>query len=311
MIWLNRFIAQILPFVPKSLVGLVARHYIAGETLAQALEKTQALNRSGFHATLDFLGEDPGKKEDCTRAVQVYEQILQAIHVNTLQAGISLKPSQMGLKLDKDFCRENIQHLVQAAEKHGIFVRIDMEDISLCQDTLDLFLGLHQQFSHVGIVIQAYLRRSLVDIDLMIAQGANIRLCKGAYAGEDRKTAYKNGDIVNASYVYLLEKLLSKGCFTGIATHDERLVFESLKLVDRLGLSKEAYEFQMLYGVEEELRHIILESGHRVRVYLPFGQDWFAYSVRRLKENPQVIGYVLDRGWQWIKELVTKAGPEK
>lgn len=307
MIWLNNLIALILPFVPRSLVKLFAKQYIAGETLEQALEKTTQLNQEGLGVTLDLLGEDPGDKFACTRALGVYEKAIEAIHTKGLNAGISLKPSHMGLKLDKAFCLANIRHLVEAAAQHQIFVRIDMEDASLCQDTMDLFLSLHDQYSNVGLVIQAYLRRSIEDINRLGDLRANIRLCKGAYYWEGRPVVYKYPDIIIESYIYLLEKLLSRGCFVGIATHDERLVFQSLTLIDRLGLSKEAYEFQMLFGVEEELRQILLKSGHPIRVYLPFGEEWFAYSLRRFRENPRMVGYILSNMGNFLKNRVKKS----
>ncbi|MCP3943603.1 MAG: proline dehydrogenase [Desulfobacteraceae bacterium] len=311
MIWLNSLIVLILPFIPKSLVKIVARQYIAGETLKDVVAKTKQLNRDGLQVTLDFLGEEPGSKVVCIRAIAEYEKLIEAIHTGDLKAGISLKPSQMGLKLDKDFCLTNIRHLLGLAEKHNIFIRIDMEDVSLCRETIDLFLILHGQFPNVGIVIQAYLRSSMDDINLLITRGANLRLCKGAYYWEDRKNVYKDPAIVNASYVYLLEKLLSKGCFAGIATHDEKLVFQSLGLIDRFGVSKKSYEFQMLFGVEEKLRQILLDSGHPVRVYLPFGKQWFAYSIRRLKENPKMLGYIWTHAGDLLKTIFNKNGPTK
>ncbi|MBU0972115.1 MAG: proline dehydrogenase family protein [Proteobacteria bacterium] len=306
MIWLNSLIALMLPYIPRSLVKIVARHYIAGETLEQAVIKTKQLNRQKIQVTLDLLGEDPVSKVHCTQAVRVYEKTIEAIHVNGLGSGISLKPSHMGLKLDKNFCLENIRHLAGLADKHQIFVRIDMEDASLCQETLDLFSSLNDQFSNVGIVVQAYLRRSIDDVNTLISQGANLRLCKGAYYWENRSTAYKDRRIVNESYVYLLEKLLSRGCFVGIATHDEQLIFHALRLIDKLDLTGGAYEFQMLYGVEEQLRKILVDSGHPVRVYLPFGKQWFAYSVRRLKENPKMVGYILANAVNLLKNCFKK-----
>jgi proline dehydrogenase len=307
MVWLNKLIALILPLFPRSLVKLFAKQYIAGETLEQALVKATQLNREGIGVTLDLLGEDPGDKSDCIQALGVYEKAIEAIHAKGLNAGISLKPSQMGLKLDKGFCLANIRHLLGIAAQYHIFVRIDMEDASMCQDTIDLFLPLHEKFSNVGLVIQAYLRRSIDDITLLAGQGANLRLCKGAYCWESRQVAYKDPDIIIESYIYLLEKLFSRGCFVGIATHDERLVFQSLALIDRLGLSKKTYEFQMLLGVEEQLRQILFESGHPIRVYLPFGKQWFAYSLRRFRENPRMVGYILGNMGNLLKTMVKKS----
>lgn len=304
MIWLNNLIAKLLPLFPVSLVGLVAKTYIAGETLEQAVALTRDLNSKDTRVTLDLLGEDPKNREECTRAVGVYQDIIQAIHSKKLGAGVSLKPSHMGLKLDPVFCLANIRSIVEQASAHDIFVRIDMEDDLLREATMDLFFSIQSEFDNVGIVTQAYLRQGIDDANALIQKKANIRLCKGAYYWENRNTVYKDGDIVNQSYTYLLEKYLSQGCFVGIATHDEKLVFQSLKLIDQLNLSLDQYEFQMLYGVEEELRQILVDRGHPVRVYLPFGKEWFAYSVRRLKENPKMVGYILANAGTILRGLV-------
>ncbi len=225
-----------------------------------------------------------------------------SIHKQKLDAGISLKPSQMGFNIDKKFCEDNIRNLIEVAQKFNIFVRIDMEDVSFVDDTIALFIKLNDTYENVGIVMQAYLRRAIADINHMIENGANIRLCKGAYYWESPKDVYKDGDTINQSYAYLLEKLLGNKCFTGIATHDEKLVFQSLRLIDKLKLGKDRYEFQMLYGVEEELRKIILAQGHPVRVYVPFGKEWFAYSVRRLKENPKMVSYIISNFFNILKK---------
>lgn len=296
MIWFRDLISGLLPLVPRKLVGVFARQYIAGETLSHAVDTIRELNNRKIRATLDFLGEDPKKRSDSLKAVETYKDVINAIHDNRLQSGISLKPSQMGLKLDRDFCFENISTLVREAADKEVFVRIDMEDVSLKADTISLFLELNKTYDNVGIVMQAYLRAGMDDINRMITHGANVRLCKGAYYWEDKQTVYKDMTVINSSYAYLLEKLLAAGCFTGIATHDEKLVFEALKIIDKTGLSTDRYEFQMLYGVTEDLRQMLLNMGHPVRVYVPFGRDWFAYSIRRLKENPRMIGYILENG---------------
>ena len=310
MIWFNRFIAWSLPVLPKSWVGLVARQYIAGEDLNAAVSVSRRLNAQGSSVTLDLLGEDPTSRDQCLRAVETYERILDGILSSSLDGGISVKPSHMGLKIDAGFCRGNIRQLLEKASAQGSFVRIDMEDASLCDATLDLFRDLASEFSNLGIVLQAYLRRSVDDINALMpkngGQSVNVRLCKGAYYWEKRSAVYKNPDVVNRSYVFLLEKLFSAGAFVGIATHDERLVFEALRLVDRMEIPEENYEFQMLYGVEDELRQILLDRGHRVRVYIPFGREWFAYSLRRLRENPQMVGHVMGNMGALVKSMVTK-----
>lgn len=290
---LNNLIANALPFFPKSFVKIFAKPYLAGETLDDAVEKIRELNHQNIAATLDLLGEDPKKRAECRAAVEMYKKAIDKIAEYRLNSGISLKPSHMGLKLDKTFCFDNIRELVSHAGMHQVFVRIDMEDTALKQDTIDLFLRVKKDFDNVGIVMQAYLRSAIPDVRRMIEEKANIRLCKGAYYWEDKKKVYKDMAIIHSSYVYLLEKLLSHQCFAGIATHDEKLVFEAIKIIDRLGLGKDAYEFQMLYGVEEGLRTIIRNQGHPIRVYVPFGKEWLAYSVRRLKENPKMISYVI------------------
>ncbi len=300
MIWFNNLIAGLLPLVPRSWVGIFARQYIAGETLSQAVRKIRELNDRKIEATLDLLGEDPKTRSDCLKAVDIYEKVIQAIKEHRLLCGISLKPSQMGLKIDNAFCFENIQTLVQVANEKNIFVRIDMEDVGLKQETISFFLKLKKEYDNVGIVMQAYMRSGIDDINRMIENNANIRLCKGAYYWEDENTVYKDMDIINSSYSYLLKKLLSTNCFTAIATHDEKLVFEAFKIIDTLDLPNDRYEFQILYGVSEKLRQSILDQGHKMRVYVPFGKDWFAYSKRRLKENPRMVSYIIENGLKKI-----------
>ncbi|MDZ7331050.1 MAG: proline dehydrogenase family protein [candidate division KSB1 bacterium] len=293
MIWFNNLIAKILPYFPKPFVGIFARQYIAGETLEDAVREVKNLNAQGICATIDLLGEEKKVKEDALKAVEVYLQVLNVIAQEKLDANISVKPTHMGLKLDKEFCYQNIKRLVEAAKQINNFVRIDMEDSSCTDDTIDIYLRLKQEYDNVGTVFQSYLRRLVGDLNRVIPHKANLRLCKGAYYWEKREVVYKDGEIVNDSFRYALEKLLSNGCYVGIATHDERLVWEGIKLVDKLHLKRDDYEFQMLLGVDPQLRRIIVDAGHRLRVYVPFGKEWFAYSIRRLRENPKMVNYIL------------------
>ena len=293
MIWFNNLIAKILPIVPKPIVGMFSRQYIAGETLDDAVPKVKALMEQGMCITMDLLGEEVKKKEDSLKAVETYLQILETINEEKLDGNISVKPTQMGLKLDKEFCYDNIKTLVEKAKEYNNFVRIDMEDSSCVDDTLEIFLRLKKKYSNVGTVIQSYLRRLPEDVNKLIANKANLRFFKGAYYWEPRDVVYKDGEIINQSFAYFLEKLLANKCYIGIATHDEKLVWEGIKLVDKLKLKPDQYEFQMLYGVDHELRRIIVNSGHRLRVYVPFGKEWFAYSIRRLKENPKMVNYIM------------------
>lgn len=303
MFWFNNLIAKILPYVPRSIVGLFSRQYIAGENLDDAVREVKNLNAQDIRATIDLLGEEKKAKEDALKAVEMYKQVLQVIAQEKLDANISVKPSHMGLKLDKEFCYNNLKTLVEAAKKIKNFVRIDMEDSSCVDDTIDIYLRLKKDYSNVGTVYQAYLRRVVDDVNKVVHLKANLRLCKGAYYWEKREVVYKDGEIVNDSFQYAMEKLLSNRCYVGIATHDEKLVWEGIKLVDKLKLKKDEYEFQMLFGVDPQLRRIIVDGGHRLRVYVPFGKEWFAYSIRRLKENPKMVEYIIKNTFRRIFRL--------
>ncbi len=292
MNWFNKLIALTLPFVPKPIVGFFSRHYIAGDTLDDAVTLVRELNEQKMMATIDVLGEEVKEKEQSRKAVELYKNVLEAIHNENLDANISVKPTHMGLKIDKEFCFQNIKELVSEAAKVNNFVRIDMEDASTTDDTIDIYLRLKKDFSNVGTVLQSYLRRTIADINHLIEHQSNLRYCKGIY-NEKREIAYKDKSIINDNFKYGLEKLLRNGCYVGIATHDEKLVWHALKLIDQLQLKPEQYEFQMLLGVDHELRRILVGGGHRLRVYVPFGTEWFGYSTRRLKENPAIAGHIL------------------
>jgi proline dehydrogenase len=243
-------------------------------------------------ATLDVLGESVTDRSLAEAAVRDYRAALSAIHAERLDSNISIKPTQFGLRLDFDLCYERLRSLVAQARADGTFVRIDMEDSQCTSATLDLYRRLRGDgFENVGVVLQAYMRRSLADVRAL-PERANVRLCKGIYI-EPPEVAYQERALVNKNFVRLLEELVERGAYVGIATHDEDLVWESERLVERRGLPGAAYEFQMLLGVAEPLRRIIRRNGHRLRVYVPFGPHWYAYSLRRLKENPRIAGYIL------------------
>jgi len=283
----NKIFVIILPLVPKIIIGFFSKKYIAGPTLDQAIERIKDLNKRGIMATIDILGEEIDQKADALQVVQEYKDVLAAIKKHQLDSNISVKPTHLGLKIDKMFCLENMRAIVKEAEKHQNFVRIDMEDHTCTSDTLEMYLSLKKEFENVGVVIQSYLRRTMDDIRVLVNHGANLRLCKGIYL-EPKSLAYKDPAIVNLNFNYALEKLLSHGCYVGIATHDEKLLWFALSLIDKLKLKKEAYEFQMLLGVTEDLRDLLVKEGHRMRIYVPYGEHWYAYSMRRLKENPHV-----------------------
>jgi proline dehydrogenase len=288
----NRLLVTTLPLVPKAIVGRVASRYVAGETLDDAVNAVRTLNSQGAMATIDVLGEEVHEREKAIQAVEEYIRVFEAISAQKLDSNVSIKPTMLGLKIDEGFCRDNIERLVATAREHGNFLRIDMEDHTTTDATLRIYRDLHARYGNVGVVLQAYMRRTLRDIDELPEQGANVRICKGIYV-EPRQIAWKGYDTVRANFVEALEKLIVRGVYPAIATHDEYLACRGVALVDKHGLARDRYEFQMLHGVDEELRRILISGGHRLRVYVPYGRDWHPYSIRRLRENPEVARHVL------------------
>jgi proline dehydrogenase len=287
----NRLLVTGLPAVPKPLVGRVASRYVAGEALADAVRVVRNLNQQGAMATIDVLGEEVKEREKALAAVEEYLQVFDTIAREGLDSNVSIKLTLLGLKIDEGFCRDNVERIVVKAKEHGNFVRIDMEDHTTTDATLRIFHELHARYGNVGPVLQAYMRRTLSDI-AALPPGSTVRLCKGIYV-EPRTIAWKGFETVRANFVRALEKLFERGIYTGIATHDEYLACRAAGLIDKHGLRREQYEFQMLLGVDEELRRILIAGGHRLRVYVPYGRDWYPYSMRRLRENPEVARHVL------------------
>jgi len=291
MSMLDRLVASTLPFVPKPLVGYFARPYIAGETLDDQARVVRSLNDEGFMTATGILGEFVDQREEAERAVADYQDALLRIEQDKLVSNVHVKLTLLGLKIDQEFCYQNIRRLVAFAREHSNFVRIDMEDSGCTDDTLEIFLRLRKEFDNVGAVIQAYLKRSLDDARKLARVKANVRVCKGIYI-EPPDIAFRDREEVRSSFVSLLEELLGAGCYLGIATHDDKLVSEGYRIIDRLGLDASCYEFQMLLGVTPGLRRRIRDAGHRLRVAVPFGPAWYPYSLRRFRENPSVAGYV-------------------
>lgn len=277
--------------MPKALVWRVARRYVAGPALADAVATVKRLNAEGAMATVDVLGEEVSERSLAARAADDYLEVLRAIAADKLDSNVSIKPTMFGLKIDEAFCLEQIERLVQAAHAQGTFVRIDMEDRTTTDATLRMYRDLQARYGNVGVVLQAYMRRTLRDVEELPSSGANVRICKGIYV-EPREVAWKGFETVRANYVAALDKLLARGVYVGIATHDEYLVSAAAALLDKHRVPRERYEFQMLLGVEDELRRILIAAGHRLRVYVPFGGDWYLYSLRRLRENPAIAGHV-------------------
>ena len=289
----NQLILSIIQLLPKSLVRPFAMRYIAGETLADAVRTVRALNSKNLMATLDVLGENVTTEEESIAAVRACEQVLHTIDGNHLNSNLSIKLTQFGLKMDEEFCYSNVKRLLGIASGYDNFVRIDMEDSSTAGPALNLYERLRaDRFGNVGVVIQANMRRSEEDIRRLISLKANVRLCKGAYV-EPETIAFRDKEEVRINYLKLLKTLLEARCFVGIATHDDFLVSGAYQYIREMNLKKTDYEFQMLHGVRTKLRDRILADGHRLRVYVPFGQQWYAYSIRRFKENPQIAWYIL------------------
>jgi len=285
-------IVRLLPAVPKPVVRRISSRYIAGEELDDALRVVLQLNAEGKLATIDVLGEEITEPGEAQAIAAAYREAFEAIERGKLDSNVSIKPTALGLKLGYDLFRENLTEVVEHAASRGNFVRIDMEDSSTTDDTLRLYRELRAAgHDNVGVVLQARLKRTLADIAELAELTPNVRLCKGIYL-EPPELAYRDFDSVRASFVHALEALLEAGCYVGIATHDEWLLEQGQRLVSTRGLGREDYEFQMLLGVRPALGDELVRGGHRLRIYTPFGRHWYAYSLRRLQENPKIAGYI-------------------
>jgi proline dehydrogenase len=287
----DKAIAHSLPAVPRLIVKRISSRYIAGDTLDEAISTVRDLNAQGCVATIDLLGESTESKADAAATLRDYEKVVDALEVHGLDSGISVKLTGLGLTLDEQLCRANLEEIVEYAKERGRFVRVDMENSPYTEATLRIVHDTYGHHENTGAVLQAYMRRSIEDVQRVIDAGFSVRLCKGIY-DEPRSIAYKDFDTVRQNYIFLLDELLKGGVYVGIATHDEFLIWHALRLIHQLEVPEDCYEFQMLLGVDEELRSILVGAGHKLRVYVPFGEDWYEYSTRRLKENPKIAGYV-------------------
>jgi len=292
MEWLNQLIIKTMPLVPKDIIRKVSSKYIAGEELEDAVRVTKQLMELGGMSTIDVLGEFVTTKEMALHEKSMCHKVLEEIYSNKLESYLSVKPTSLGLDIDFDFAYENIKELVDRAKNLGIFVRLDMENSPYTDKTFELFKKLRGEgYQNVGIVIQAYLYRSEQDIKNLAEYKPSIRLCKGIYR-ESPSIAIQDKQGIRENYKKLLKLILDLGLYPAIATHDDILIDYALGLIKERKLNREDYEFQMLLGVREERRNELLRSGHRLRVYVPFGKDWYGYSTRRLKENPDIAGYI-------------------
>jgi proline dehydrogenase len=294
----NKLIVKLLPYMPKKLVWLFSKKYVAGETLGNAINACRELNAKGIKTTIDLLGEFITKMEQAKENKNDYLNIIDHIQKEKIDGNYSLKPTSFGLLIDKDQCYRYIREIVAKAASYNNFVRIDMED-SPCTDLeIELFRKLKKEFpKNVGLVLQAYMKRTLKDFESMLDINSpevplNFRLCKGIYV-EPEEIAYKKYEEINQHYLEDLEFLFRQKVYPGIATHDKNLVEGAFKLIEKYNVPKNMYEFQMLYGVTPELRQSIVDKGHTMRVYVPYGKDWFGYCTRRLKENPKMASQII------------------
>ena len=289
----SQFILSVIQLLPKPLVKRFAMRYIAGEGLDDAVRVVKSINSKRMMATMDVLGENVSTREESLVATKGCEEVLHSINKHHLDANLSIKLTQFGLKIDGEFCHSNVKRLLDIASEYNNFIRIDMEDSSTTSETLELYKRLRSEgFENVGVVIQANMRRSEEDVRRLVSMKGNIRLCKGAYI-EPEAIALKGKEEIRLHYLKLLKMLVEGGCYVGIATHDDILIDEAYQTIQKMNLQKSGYEFQMLHGVRMKLRNKIVADGHRLRVYVPFGRYWYAYSIRRFKENPQMVRYVL------------------
>lgn len=287
----NKFIVMFVKLLPESIVYIFAKKYIAGKKLQEAVAETKKLNAKGICATMDILGESIKCKEEATTAKNEVLEILDAIEEHKLDSNVSIKPTQLALGLDNDFCFELFDEICARAKELNNFIRIDMEDSPYTDATFELLGKLRKKYDNVGIVVQAYLRRTIADVKKWNPTGVTYRICKGIYV-EPEEIAFKGYQEVRDKFLEALEIMLDDGNYVGIATHDDYLVDGSYKMIKDKQIAKDKYEFQMLYGVKPALRDKINSEGHKIRIYVPFGESWYAYSIRRLQENPNMAWYI-------------------
>ncbi len=293
LLWLSRQ-KSIFNFVRRNrLARKFASRFVPGETLDEALAVTRDLQARGLTVSLDLLGESVTSPAEAEHARDMYVAILRAMRSQGFEVNASLKPTQMGLDIDAALYDRSVRSILDVARETNGFVRIDMESSAYTQQTLDYHESLVPEFiGHTGVVIQAALRRSTDDIERLIALGARVRLCKGAYL-EPPAVAYPDKKDVDAHYVRLMERLLSDGNYPAIATHDEAMIAHAKRFVAERGIPHDRFEFQMLFGVRRDLQEELVKEGFRMRVYLPFGSQWYPYLMRRLAERPANIAFIL------------------
>jgi len=294
----NKMIAAMLPYFPKKLIWIFSKRYIAGETVEDAIRASKELNAQGIKVTIDILGEFIKNLDEAEKNKVEYIELIDRIQKENIDGNYSLKPTMFGLLLDKEVCYTHIREIVAKAASYNNFIRVDMEDSPCTDMEIDIYRRLKAEFpKNVGLVVQAYLKRTYQDINNLMdihstETPLNYRLCKGIYV-EPAAIAYKKYEEINQHFLEDLEYMLKNGVYPGIATHDKPLIDGAYKLIEKYNVPKNMYEFQMLYGVTPELRNSIVAKGHTMRIYIPYGKQWFGYSTRRLKENPKMASLII------------------
>lgn len=298
---INKLIAKMLPFFPERIIWIFSKRYISGKLLSDALAESRKLNQNGVVVTVDLLGEYIKNLSEADRYKEQYIELIKRFTEEKVDGNFSVKPSMFGLLIDKEICYLNLRDIVEVADRCNSFIKIDMEDSECTSNEIEIFRRLKTEFpSRVGLVVQAYMRRTLDDVKSLLdlhntETPLNFRLCKGIYI-EKEHIAYKGYQEIRDHYVEDLRFMLMNKIYVGIATHDKYLIDKAYEIIDELNVSKDKYEFQMLFGVAPKLRQSIINRGHRLRVYVPYGKQWFGYSTRRLKENPNMV-------WDIIKAM--------
>ncbi len=269
-----------------------ARRFVAGETLKEGIEAAKVLNSSGIDVTMDFLGENTKNEEEAINCSKEIINILDAIEKEKISGNVSLKLTQLGLDLDEEFCKKILVNILEEAKKRNNFVRIDMESSDYTDKTLNLFYTVFESYKNVGIVIQAYLYRSIKDVEEIIKRGGRIRLCKGAYK-EPKKVAFPKKKDVNENFIKIMKVLLDSKIYHAIATHDEKMINATISYVEEKNIPRDSFEFQMLYGIRRDLQNKLVKDGWKVRIYLPYGTHWYPYYMRRLAERPANLFFIL------------------
>lgn len=295
---INKLISNVLPYMPQKLVWIFSKEYVAGQTLEEAIKNAKKLNEQGILTTIDVLGEFISTLDEAEANKQEYLDVIEKAEAAGVEGNYSLKPTFFGLLIDPEVAYGHIREVVEKAASYNNFVRIDMEDTPCTDTSIEILRRIKREFpKNVGLVFQAYLKRTLDDIknlkDIHSEEvPLNFRICKGIY-NESPEVAYKDYDEINQHFLDDIEYMFQEKMYPGIATHDIPVVDGALELIEKYNVPKEMYEFQMLYGVRPALRQSLVDKGHTMRVYVPFGKQWFGYCTRRLKENPEMAGVIL------------------